>query len=297
MGNQQPSFLKYLYIFQFFDNTKLLKGGIAIELIYEEFIQNILDTRGRFNCGDEYHERHHIVPKCMGGTNDEDNLIDLFAREHFIAHRLLALENSENHKLVYAWNRMCNSKNGYYQITPEEYEEARKTFSKMISGENNGMYGQTHTQEARDKISKIHKGKTLSDEHVDKLIEINSIPVAQYSLDGSLVQVWPSVREATRHLNCDHSSITQCCKRKLQTAHRFIWRYADQESVDDIIDTSFLSDCFKKIYQYTKDGQFIKEWDRQVDIVHELGISDSHLNACLKGKRKSTGGFVWKYKE
>ena len=46
------------------------------ENTYEEFIQNILKTRGRFECGDEYHERHHIVPKCMGGTDEEDNLID-----------------------------------------------------------------------------------------------------------------------------------------------------------------------------------------------------------------------------
>ena len=66
-----------------------------MEMTYEEFINNILETRGRFACGDEYHERHHIVPKCMDGSNDEENLIDLFAREHFEAHRLLALENSD----------------------------------------------------------------------------------------------------------------------------------------------------------------------------------------------------------
>ena len=76
-------------------------------ITYEEFIQNILDTRGRFACGDEYHERHHIIPKCMGGTNDKDNLIDLYAREHFEAHRLLALENPENEKLIYAWHMMA----------------------------------------------------------------------------------------------------------------------------------------------------------------------------------------------
>ena len=62
-------------------------------MMYREFIDNILQTRGRFNCGDEYHERHHITPKCMSGANDENNLIDLFAREHFEAHRLLALDN------------------------------------------------------------------------------------------------------------------------------------------------------------------------------------------------------------
>ena len=37
---------------------------------YQDFINNILETRGRFNCGDEYHEKHHIIPKCMDGTDD-----------------------------------------------------------------------------------------------------------------------------------------------------------------------------------------------------------------------------------
>lgn len=62
-------------------------------ITYDEFIQNILDNRGRFNCGDEYCERYHMLPKCMGGTDDKNNLIDLFVKEHFEAHRLLAMEN------------------------------------------------------------------------------------------------------------------------------------------------------------------------------------------------------------
>jgi hypothetical protein len=118
-------------------------------LTYDEFINNILETRGRFACGDKYHERHHIIPKCMGGTNDEDNLIDLFAKEHFIAHRLLALENSDNSSLVYAWACMAfasNDKEQRYELSPEEYEEARMSFSEAISGENNHMFGRTGEQ-------------------------------------------------------------------------------------------------------------------------------------------------------
>lgn len=101
-------------------------------MTYEQFIQNILNTRGRFSCGDEYCERHHIIPKCMGGTDAEDNLIDLFAREHFIAHKLLALENPNNKSLVASWWCMCYlRKNNINQeiCTPEEYEEARINFS------------------------------------------------------------------------------------------------------------------------------------------------------------------------
>ena len=93
-------------------------------MTYQDFIYNILQTRGRFACGDEYHERHHIKPKCLGGTNDEDNLIDLFAREHFEAHRLLALENPNTSELVYAWTCMAmlnNDNQKRYVVSSEEY--------------------------------------------------------------------------------------------------------------------------------------------------------------------------------
>lgn len=79
-------------------------------MTYKDFIQNILNTRGRFACGKEYHERHHIIPKCLDGTDEEDNLINLFAREHYIAHKLLALENPENYSLLYAWWNMSQIK-------------------------------------------------------------------------------------------------------------------------------------------------------------------------------------------
>ena len=135
-------------------------------MTYEEFINNILETRGRFNCGDEYHECHHIVPKCMGGTNDKENLIDLFAKEHFEAHRLLALENPENDSLILAWTMMAWAKNNNeqrYEVTAEEYESAKiqlsKIQSKLKSGCNNPMYGKTtigytgkkHSTETRKK--------------------------------------------------------------------------------------------------------------------------------------------------
>ena len=63
-------------------------------MTYKEFIDNILSTRGnRGITDDEYYEVHHIVPKCMGGTDNLNNKIRLYAKEHYEAHRLLALEN------------------------------------------------------------------------------------------------------------------------------------------------------------------------------------------------------------
>jgi hypothetical protein len=147
------------------------------EITYDEFIQNILDTRGRFNCGDEYHERHHITPRCINGGDETENLIDLFAREHFIAHKLLAQENPDTKGLVYAWACMAWIKNkntdGRYETTPKEYEEAKKMFAKMLSetrsGENGPFYGKTHTEDTKKKISESHIGMTASDETREKL--------------------------------------------------------------------------------------------------------------------------------
>lgn len=161
---------------------------------YAEFIQDILNSRGRFNCGDEYHERHHIKPICIGGTNDEENLIDLYAREHFIAHMLLAKENPDNKKLILAWHMMTNVKTNCqqrYQVTPEEYEKARITYSQMMTGENNPSkseetrkkkseaikgeknhnYGKPRSEATRKKISESHKGKILSDETRKRISE------------------------------------------------------------------------------------------------------------------------------
>lgn len=109
-------------------------------MTYKEFINNILQTRGRFIDSSEYHERHHIIPRCKNGTDDKDNLIDLFAREHFIAHKLLAEENMDDDQLVHAYMLMAFVKDGNqkrYELTAEEYEEARKIHSVRFSGGKN----------------------------------------------------------------------------------------------------------------------------------------------------------------
>lgn len=126
-------------------------------MTYNQFIQNILNERGRFGCSDGYCERHHIVPRCMGGSNEDDNLIDLYAYEHFIAHKLLSEENPENHSLQYAFFMManCTSKNiGRYKCTPEEYEEIRSRIAATPIDES-----------TRQKMSDAKKGKKFSVEH------------------------------------------------------------------------------------------------------------------------------------
>jgi len=53
-----------------------------------------------------YLEKHHIVPRCLGGTDDKDNLVALTPEEHYVAHQLLVKMYPENDSLVYAANKM-----------------------------------------------------------------------------------------------------------------------------------------------------------------------------------------------
>lgn len=159
-------------------------------MTYQEFINNIINTRGRFNCLNEYHERHHIIPKCMGGKDNEENLIDLYAKEHFIAHKLLAQENPNNTSLIQAYAIMAFTKNKdekRYELTPEEYEEARKTYSRSLkekykNKENHPCYGTHISEERKQLISKVNKGnkyclgRKLSEETKKKIGDANRNP-------------------------------------------------------------------------------------------------------------------------
>lgn len=53
----------------------------------EHYRKLISKGRGRVLVG--YAEHHHILPKCLGGGNEAENLVRLTAEEHYVAHQLL----------------------------------------------------------------------------------------------------------------------------------------------------------------------------------------------------------------
>ena len=53
----------------------------------------------------------------------------------------------------------------------------------------------------------------------------------------------------------------------------------------------------KPILQYTKSGEFVKEWKSTRDVKRNLGYTHQNISACCNGIRKSSNGFVWKFKD
>ena len=125
-----------------------------------------MNSRKNIKDINNYQEEHHIIPKCLGGTNDKENLIWLYAEEHYYAHKLLALENPHNKAIIYGWH--CLSTRNQIKLSAEEYKEVKQAYSEIISGENHPMYGRHHTKEAKRRISEFQKERKDTEETKEK---------------------------------------------------------------------------------------------------------------------------------
>lgn len=61
-----------------------------------------------------YTEKHHTIPKCLGGNNEKSNLTVLTDREHFLVHYILAEKLYPTHYgLYHALYLMCHTESIY----------------------------------------------------------------------------------------------------------------------------------------------------------------------------------------
>ena len=155
---------------------------------------------------DQYGEVHHIVPKSEGGTDDPDNLVRLSAREHYVAHLLLARIYDDFNMWCAVW-MMSNDKRRH--ITSRQYDIARKNRSRVMSrhmkrlakngridkwkyshkgkplsenaktklsqkmvGNKNGLGVHNISEEGRQKMGAAHKGKAVSEELRRKMSQL-----------------------------------------------------------------------------------------------------------------------------
>lgn len=99
--------------------------------IYNDIISSRIKSN-RFKGDGNYYEKHHITPKCLGGTNDKDNMVLLTAKEHFICHYLLCKIYQNNSKIICAFWLMCNMKTNLQQRhipSSRAYQFARECLS------------------------------------------------------------------------------------------------------------------------------------------------------------------------
>jgi hypothetical protein len=114
-----------------------------------------------------YVEKHHIIPRSFGGSDEKENLVALTAREHYIAHLLLwrmQFPKNYHNKMAMAMAAMMwkldSAGQRDYKVNSRLYATFKQEYSILMSiqntGEGNPFYGKIHTEETRKKFAVYH---------------------------------------------------------------------------------------------------------------------------------------------
>ena len=154
-------------------------------------------------------------------------------------------------------------------------EGTRKKLSESKTGENNPMFGKHLSEEHRKKLSDALTGRVFTEEQKKKLSE---------SKTGENNPMFGKhLSEETRNRISEAKTgiiFTEEHRKKMSQANKGKI-YAPTKSV----------------IQYSKDGEFIAEYSSIMEAEKYTGCNNSIICKCCKGKRKSAGGYIWKYKE
>ena len=158
---------------------------------YRRTYYNLIKTRRELNrvkSEEEYFERHHIIPRSLGGNNSNENLVLLTPKEHFIAHLLLPkfTVGEGRSKMIRArWYMFSLAKKKGYKNS-SNYSKFKHDFRQSMSGSSHPNYGKPMSDQCRNNflmsrvgmkntelhneaISKANLGKPKSAEHRRKI--------------------------------------------------------------------------------------------------------------------------------
>ncbi len=187
---------------EFVIKSKVKNQNYAIR--YENFIKSRIELNNKRILKKGEYEKHHIIPKSLGGSNSKSNLIKLTFREHYIAHVML-FYTYLNISMTAAINYMTNRKNlknynsKIYKKCKEdaikklsEYkksnstkgqkvhsEEFKNKMSNLMKGKNNPFFNKNHTEETKNLLSEKSKEQFRNNiPNCSKVVSINGIVYA-----------------------------------------------------------------------------------------------------------------------
>ena len=139
---------------------------------YTKIYYQIVDRAKSRTLEEGYKEKHHIIPKSFGGSNNKENLVELTAREHFICHWLLVKMTTDANraKMVYGLRMMNRYNEGHQRhnniFTSRIYQYYKEEFVKEHIRR---ITGHTVSAETRQKLSDSQKGKKITGTHLENL--------------------------------------------------------------------------------------------------------------------------------
>lgn len=106
-----------------------------------------------------YCERHHVIPKSMGGSDSADNLVWLTGREHYLVHWLL-FKIHRTREMAFAWHRMTFGRGDVGRYVSHTYAYARAARALATASL---FKGSPLTEDHRRKLSEAKRGRTYAE--------------------------------------------------------------------------------------------------------------------------------------
>ena len=160
--------------------------------MYKDYYDELILLRGSKDKPKGYSERHHVIPKWMGGTNNKNNLIYLSFKDHVFAHWLL-WKQFRDKPSAYSYYMMMKRKKVNPNPTVQQFAQTNK--------------GRKLTQPHKDKIglscSKPKPegfGKHYNAAHLRKSVSVRGV-------------LYESNRSAGRALGVCHRTIKRMIDR------------------------------------------------------------------------------------
>lgn len=222
----------------------------------------------------------------MGGSNSEDNIAVLTAREHYIAHWLL-YKIHRNLQMSCALFRMTTPVgNGRTRYTSHTYDLARqahyKELSKRFSGKNHPYYGVKG--EGHPTFGRKHDEETkmqLSKKAIERFAR-GDYSVSRKIINVETGEVFNAISEAKRKFK---GNISYALKSG-GTANGYHFAYMDEDNKPILINSSLKGYSSHSAKKVVVDGI---TFNKVGEAAKYIGCTGSAVSWSLKHKKKCKG--------
>ena len=165
--------------------------------------------------------KHHIIPRCMGGSDDPSNLVELTYEAHIEAHRLLCEEYPDHFGLRFAYLNMINlSEQAHKEACSRGGKQSVKVGGPRLGGLKGGPNAGRKTG-----TKNLRAWTKNNPEESAKISAKNGSLTSKQILCVETGEVFDSINRAMRAVNS--SNIARAIKTGIRAAG-FHWKYSDQ---------------------------------------------------------------------
>lgn len=123
----------------------------------------------------------------------------------------------------------------------------------------------------------------------------NGKKVLAFDYQDNYVKSFDNAKQAAIELGLGYGVVQQVLHQQRKSCRGYQLKY--EEDPREITVYNSRQGGTISILQFDKNNNFIKEWKSAAEAGRTLKLDNSSITKCLKGKIKSCGGFIWKYKE